>query len=385
MAQPRVLFAITVYNGAAFVPDCLRSAAAMRPVETEIDILVLDDASPEPGFSDMIESLCRDLGIDYYRTPRNLGIPRNVNMGLLRAMDAEYDYVVIANSDVCFAEHLTDTLVATALSDPLIGSVTSWSNNVSLYSLPNSDPDRYLGDQDTVSWLARLLEGTFGTRAIDVPAGISFAILLPVPVLRKVGLMDPVFGRGYCEETDWSLRSLEMGFRVVLAPGAFTYHQGGGANVAAGLVSAGHTTVPENEAIIDMRWPEFRLQVATFEGRGELNEARVTATEAIMRDAAGRLGYVVTMGGSAEDVELDVPIVELRSRAEGLVPVAHYLGFTCSLHIEGEMTEAITSWFGRPPSEVRIFEPSATMHDLAAGFAARGSIIDRHVSYPTSV
>jgi len=385
VSQPRVLFAITVYNGAAFVPDCLRSAAAMRPVETEVDVLVLDDASPDPGFSDEIESLCRDLGIDYYRTPRNLGIPRNVNMGLLRGMDADYDYVVIANSDVCFSERLTDTLVATALSDPMIGSVTSWSNNVSLFSLPNSDPDRYLSDQVTVSWLARLLERTFGTQAIDIPAGISFAILLPVPVLRKVGLMDPVFGRGYCEETDWSLRSLEMGFRIVLAPGAFTYHQGGGANVAAGLVSAGHTTVPENEAIIDMRWPEFRVQVADFEQRGELKRARETAIDAIMRDAAGRLGYVITMGGSAADVELDAPIVELSSRGARLVPVAHYLGFSCALHIEGEMTQAITSWFGRPPSEVRIFEPSATMHDLAAGFAALGSVIDRHVSYPTSV
>jgi hypothetical protein len=306
-------------------------------------------------------------------------------MGLLRAMDADYDYVVIANSDVCFSERLTDTLVATAVSDPLIGSVTSWSNNVSIYSLPNSDPDRFLADQETVSWLARLLEGTFGATAIDIPAGISFAILLPVPVLRQVGLMDPVFGRGYCEETDWSLRSLDMGFRIVLAPSAFTYHRGGGANVAAGLVSAGHTTVPENEAIIDLRWPQFRQQVAAFEERGELERARLTALEAIMKDAAGRLGYTVAMGGSAEDVDGDVPVVELTAREGGLVAIAFYLGFSCELLLDGELTGAITGYFGRPPSEVRILEPSATMHDLAASFAALGSVIERHVSYPTRV
>jgi hypothetical protein len=357
----------------------------MRPVETDIDILVLDDASPEPGFSDRIAELCAELGLGYYRTPRNLGIPRNVNMGLLRAMDAEYDYVVIANSDVCFSERLTDALVATAKSDPSIGSVTSWSNNVSIFSLPNEDPDRYLAAQETTSWLAEVLERRFGTTAIDIPAGISFAILLPVPVVRKVGLMDPIFGRGYCEETDWSLRSLEMGYRIALCPGSFTYHQGGGANVAAGLVSAGHTTVPENEAIIDLRWPAFRSQVEAFVQRGELEEARARATEAIVREGADRYGYSVTMGGSVEHVATDGPVVDLEARPEGLVARGHYIGFSCDLAIEGDLADGIVTWFGRSPSSARVLEPYGPIHDVASRFAALGTPLESHVCYPTRV
>ena len=126
---------------------------------------------------------------------------------------------------------------------------------MSIYSLPNHDPDRFLSDQGVVNWISATLAGEFGNATIDVPAGISFCICMPVPVITEVGLMDPVFGRGYCEETDWSLRSAAAGYRVTLSPSAFVYHQGHGSTLAAGMVAGGHSTVPENEAVIDLRYP----------------------------------------------------------------------------------------------------------------------------------
>ena len=154
VAKPRLLFAITVYNGRDVVFSCLRSAARMAPEETEVDILVLDDASPEPGFSQEVEAECAELGISYYLSPRNLGIPRNVNLALLWALERDYDYVVVANSDVIFCRGLTDLMVDVAKTDSSIGSVTAWSNNVSVYSLLNAEPDRFLNDQNIVDWFA---------------------------------------------------------------------------------------------------------------------------------------------------------------------------------------------------------------------------------------
>ena len=206
VTKPRVLLAITVYNGAAFVPATLRSAARLNQDAAQVDVLVLDDCSPAPGFSTEVATLCAELNIRYYRSPRNLGIPRNVNLGLLTALKDGYDYVIISNSDVLYPAALVEGLLAAAEHDQ-VGSVTAWSNNVSLYSIPNSDPDRFLSNQDVVNDVSRSLDEQYHGVAMDIPAGISFCLLVPTPVLREVGLMDPVFGRGYCEETDWSLRS----------------------------------------------------------------------------------------------------------------------------------------------------------------------------------
>ena len=178
-------------------------------------------------------------------------------------MQQGYDYVIISNSDVIYPRNLL-TQMLRAVGPRGVGSVTAWSNNVSMYSLRNDDPDRFLADQERVDWISETLAGHYQDAVLDIPAGISFCILIPTAVVRDVGVMDPVFGRGYCEETDWSLRSLEAGYRVALATGTFVYHAGRGSNLDAGLVTSRHTSVPDNEAIIDLRYPDFRDQVRAF-------------------------------------------------------------------------------------------------------------------------
>jgi GT2 family glycosyltransferase len=198
MTRSRVLLVVTVYNGEAFVPRCVESAAGIDKSDCDIDVLVLDDCSPDREWSVRLAALCEQLGAGYYWTPRNLGIVRNVNLGLLHAVNAGYSHVIIANSDVIFPANCVAGLLAVANSDERIGSVTSWSNNVSIYSLPNEDPDANLADQGVVSWLSASLGGMFGASAMDIPAGISFCILIPTKVIEDVGIMDTVYGRGYC-------------------------------------------------------------------------------------------------------------------------------------------------------------------------------------------
>jgi GT2 family glycosyltransferase len=358
-ARPRILHCITVYNGRAFVPAAIESALRLDQTDAEIDILILDDASPEPGWSEELAAFCKARDVMYYRTPRNLGIPRNVSLGMLTAVKRGYDYVVISNSDVIYPSNLMSAMLPAAMQ-PKVGSVTAWSNNVSIYSLPNVDPNAHLQSQGVVDWLHATLHGHFGDAVMDIPAGISFCILISTDVVRDVGIMDPCFGRGYCEETDWSLRSLAAGYRIALAPGTFVFHHGRGSNLDAGIVSPNATTVPGNEAIIDLRYPQFRMQVDSFVHSGILSTAHQDATKHIVRSAAAQFGYSLEIGrGAATDVsraEKDV-VVSVSPDGFSNKAVVLFRGFRLEVPFDPQDPAAsIAAYFGSSPTSASVFD-----------------------------
>lgn len=384
MSRPRILHCITVYNGRAFVPSAIESALRIDQSEAEIDVLVLDDASPDPGWSSELEEFCRERGALYYLSPRNLGIPRNVNLGLLTAVELGYDYVVISNSDVLYPKDLMSSMLAVAKQDR-VGSVTAWSNNVSIYSLPNTDPDRYLSKQPVVDWLHATLNGYFGNAAIDAPAGISFCILMHTDVVRTVGIMDPCFGRGYCEETDWSLRSLKAGYRICVAPGTFVYHKGRGSNLDAGLISGNLSTVPANEAIIDLRYPQFRTQVDAFANSGILPRAHEDAIKHIMCSAAKQFGYFMELGSMQTNCkdEREVRVI-LSPEAHSDDVVVSFCGFRCSLNVAGvDVINEIINYFGTHPKAVTLLDHGRLADRMKIEF--RDVISESYAKYPRGI
>jgi GT2 family glycosyltransferase len=387
MPKPRVLVATTVYNGRAFVPACLQSATRLAGDEADVDVLVLDDASPAPGWSDELAGICRELGIGYYCTPRNLGIVRNVNLSLLRALAAGYDYVVVSNSDVIYPATMVTQLVRVARADPTIGSVTSWSNNVSVYSLPN-DNFGALASTEVVDECTAALTAEFGTEAMDIPAGISFAMLISTEALRAVGLMDPVFGRGYCEESDWSLRSVQAGFRLTLAPSVFVYHAGRGSTVEAGLLGGGHTTVPANEAIIDMRYPTFRETVETFVTSGVLQGSWERGLRAVVGQAARAHGYVLDIAWLHRPPAADDDAVRCVLQPDGRSPLvaAHWRGFTAEIELDpSDPVGSIRSLLGGDPRLVARREQGAQGDLVASAFGKAGVEVRDSRSYPERV
>ncbi|NMM25007.1 MAG: glycosyltransferase family 2 protein [Phycicoccus sp.] len=380
--KKRILFCITVYNGRAFVPLTLESAARLESPSVDLDVLILDDCSPDPGWSEELRSLCEGYGFRYYRSPRNLGIPRNVNLGLRAALRGDYDFVVISNSDVLYPSNLLDEFLTVGETKD-VGSVTAWSNNVSMYSIPNAFPDSFLADQGVVDWVSATVGGNFSGTLMDVPAGISFCILIPTAALRQVGLMDPVFGRGYCEETDWSLRSKILGYRITVAPGVFVYHAGGGSNRDAGLIVGDATTVPANEAIIDLRYPQFRDQVAAFASSGILGKAHIDATRRIITDGGRQFGYSVEVGWlprkSMGSSVVRCVVAPDQSRSVH----AEFLGFSYEVKIgaDDDVVQVLRAMFEREPDEVNLYDRGA----VTARFQAESGLAADRFFYPTRV
>jgi GT2 family glycosyltransferase len=383
MAKPKILFCITAYNGRDFYERTLDSAVRIDDSDAVVDLLVLDDASPEAGFSDWLQGLCAERGVSYYRTPRNLGIPRNNNLGLKAAVEWGYDFAVISNSDVIYPAGVVSGLLgAYKAARGRVGSVTAWSNNVSIFALPNSDPDRFLADQAVVDQVSDAMAAEFRTESIDIPTGISFSMLFPAGVIREAGLMDPVFGRGYGEEVDWSCRAASLGYRNLLAPGVFVYHAGGGTNRAAGLIGEGQTTVPANEAIIDLRWPQYRERVGAFVESGVMERTITRGTTALLKTVARRDGYDVHV--SALPLSGDVtgrPVVAVSPAPPARVSVAHR-GFSQAFDAPtgSGIAGFLTEYFGRAPESVVVSDRGP----VAAELEALADVHDAY-TYPTRV
>jgi hypothetical protein len=205
-------------------------------------------------------------------------------------------------------------------------------------------------------------------------------------VLHEVGLMDPVFGRGYCEETDWTLRSKARGYRVAMSPGVFVYHAGQGSTLAAGLISEGTTTVPANEAIIGMRYPLFRGQVQAFLNSSTLSELSLWGTSVILRKAARERGYRVDVGGlprlneSDDDVRVTIDVTGVTGS-----PVARFRGFSASIeHPELRGLDAIVAFFeDQQPREVVMHDAGPARTELLR--LAGGAPVVDHVAYPERV
>ncbi|MEV8980599.1 hypothetical protein AB0084_26015, partial [Klebsiella pneumoniae] len=94
-------------------------------------------------------------------------------------------------SDVIYARNSLKLLLEAISSSPGAASATAWSTNVDPYSLPNAT-ELYIESPEVADLIGRTLATEFGADTLEIPAGISFAMIVPVPVLTTVGLMDPV-------------------------------------------------------------------------------------------------------------------------------------------------------------------------------------------------
>ncbi len=353
-----MLVALLVYNGEEFVLPCLESLSRLDPGPHTADVLILDDASPAPGWSDRCREMAVGMGFGYYRTPRNLGIPRNMNLGMLRALHAGYDAVILLNSDTVVPRNLVSTLIRPLLDDPMLSSTTAWSNNVSIYSLPNSDPDRLGSQPDLVDWVSELADEEFAGQAIPIPSAVGFCMAIPTSAIDAVGLMDPVFGRGYSEEIDWCLRSHALGYQSALAPACFVYHAGSGITRAEGLIGQGDHIVHAHQAIIDTRYPLYWGQLRAIDASSILDGLRERGLRRILIAAARRHGYRLEASRlHARPGETD--IVRFRVDPDGESPLitAAYEGFETSFAVgEGGVLPTVESIVGQPPREIRIFD-----------------------------
>ncbi|WP_378944624.1 FkbM family methyltransferase [Mesorhizobium sp. ANAO-SY3R2] len=213
---------VPVYRGYSDTLACLLSVLE-SPNRTDFELVVIDDASPEPELSAALEQLAAMGLITLLRNDRNLGFVATVNRGIDLHPDRD---VLLLNSDTLVFNDWLDRLRSHCL-DGSVGTATPFTNNGTICSYPKFCVDNP-GLQDiSFAEIDSLAAAVNRGASVEVPTGVGFCMYVTRSALNAVGLFDvETFGRGYGEENDFCWRVSAMQMKNLHVLDVFVFHSG---------------------------------------------------------------------------------------------------------------------------------------------------------------
>lgn len=270
-------------------------------VRTGFDLIVIDDATPDPDLAADLEFLEARGLITLLVQPENRGFVEAINRGMARSPDRD---VVWLNSDTEVYDGWLDRLRDAAYSVPRVATVTPMSNNATICSYPRIDKNN-AGDLE-ISWreIDRIAGRLNTGQTVVAPTAVGFCTYVRRDALDRIGDLDAgLFGRGYGEENDFSRRAIATGWTNLIAADVVVRH--------FGAVSFGTERARRIEgalAILDRRYPDYHAAVHRFLAEDPLSEARHALDAARLDRPKGQRNVLIvshTLGGGTHQHVVD--------------------------------------------------------------------------------
>lgn len=246
--------AVPVYRGTDDVRRCLDSVLRHAGPGPEFQLLIVDDATPEPDLAAYLASLeagPAPVPITVLHNEENRGFVVSVNRALGRAPGN----VVILNADTVVTAGWLARLAAAA-ERPGTATVTPLTNFGSICTLPASVIDAFEldGPNPSIDECAAFIAEHSLRLLPEVITGVGFCMYITRHALDLCGELDEVaFGQGYGEEVDFCLRATQAGLRHVVEDATFVYHRGA---VSFGPERA--ERMARASKVLHERYPSFR-------------------------------------------------------------------------------------------------------------------------------
>jgi GT2 family glycosyltransferase/glycosyltransferase involved in cell wall biosynthesis len=225
-AEPRgpIDIIVPVYGAAAELAVCLASLLRHTDLDEHRLVLVVDGPQ-EPAVEESLRRVADhpESAVLVVRNPARRGFVGSINRG----MDLSERDVVLLNSDTEVTAGWLGKLREAAYSHPAIATVTPFSNNATLASLPRSAEVNALPAGWTVDGFAALVERASARERPRLPTGVGVCLYIKRTALARLGPFDEAsFGLGYGEESEFCFRALKAGYLNVLDDATFIWHAG---------------------------------------------------------------------------------------------------------------------------------------------------------------
>lgn len=287
-SRPPVAVVMPVYRDKALVQACIDSVLASLALNrTPTELIVIDDASPEPALSAWLDEQAANKRITLLRNHYNLGFIETTNRGL--RLRPGHDALML-NADTLVHGNWIDRLADVLYSAPDIASVTPWSNNGEITSFPEIAVSAPAPTNAELALLDRTAAATHAaglSQDIELPACCGFAMLMRRSVIDQVGVLDGVgLVRGYGEEVDWCMRARGAGYRHLAATGVFVAHTG-----TVSFRFEKTLRVRQNRTVLGSRYPDYRAEYQRFLREDPLGPARAALTTRLEHTAGNWLRH----------------------------------------------------------------------------------------------
>ena len=215
----KVTVVIPSYNDHKLLTRCIGSIRdTVR--DDRVDIVVVDDASPDAEHQSTLDRLVRD-NVRVIRQETNGGFARAANAGIRAARGRD---VILLNSDTEASPGWLEALQYGAYSDDLVGLAGARL----LYPdgrIQYAGTYRHSGESEWFDHRYRSQPAAFGPASVPsyVLAITGACVYMKRSVIDRVGEFDEAFGMGF-EDVDYAVRVWRAGFRCLYYPAATLVH-----------------------------------------------------------------------------------------------------------------------------------------------------------------
>jgi len=251
---------IPVYNSKSLLIRCIDSV--IKNTNIPYRLIICDDASTEEGIWEYLLDIKQEYenkgfnkGILVIRNQENLGFVKTVN----KMFEFTENHFVVLNTDTEVPSEWLQRLIFPILENPNIASATPMTNACTIFSFPEMNVDNPLFEDLDVESIDKHFKYVI-SEYIEVPTGCGFCMAFNKKVCDEIGLFDEVFGKGYGEENDWSMRARKKGYINVVVPNLFVYHKHGGSFKS----EEKKKLIENNLRILLQRFPDYEKLVRDF-------------------------------------------------------------------------------------------------------------------------
>jgi glycosyltransferase involved in cell wall biosynthesis/GT2 family glycosyltransferase len=253
----RVDVIVPVHGPASVVRACLDGILA-APQATPYELIVVNDASPEPELGRMLRDLGDRGAITLVSQPAPQGFAAAVNRAAHLHPDRDI-VVLLEGAEV--ANDWLDRLSAHASGGRYIGTITPFASSAGVAGYPRMQARNGVPEDYTAASLDMLFRRINARRSVAIPLAYGPCVYFRRACLDSVGAFDDAFSGGALGvEQDFSLRAASAGFRHLLAGDVYVCYDGG---ATGGARHNGELAV-HAEPILRKLYPEYAARHTDF-------------------------------------------------------------------------------------------------------------------------